>query len=61
MFKGVRTYLITEKGNGTTEFRMTEVLTGLMLPMMSGALPDFKPVFEQFAMDLKMEAEKQTD
>lgn len=58
MFKGVRTYVLTPKGDGTTDFTMTEVISGLMLPMIGGSLPDFKPTFEQYAADLKRESEK---
>ncbi len=36
---------------------MTEVFSGLMLPMAAGRLPDFKPIFERYAADLKREAE----
>lgn len=57
MFKGVRTYTLTPKPNGTTEFRMIERFNGIMLPMIAGQLPDFGPVFEQYAKDLKREAE----
>jgi len=58
MFTGVRTFELVPKAGGVTEFRMTEVFRGLMLPMISGALPDFAPVFEQYAADLKREAER---
>jgi hypothetical protein len=36
---------------------MTEVFAGLMLPMIKGSLPDFGPIFEQYAADLKKAAE----
>lgn len=58
MFKGVRTYRITTKNDGTSDFTMSEVFTGIMLPMIGGSLPDFRPSFEQFAADLKSAAEK---
>jgi len=58
MFKGVRTYTLTTRGDGTTEFSMVEVFRGLMLPMIKGSLPDFAPAFETYADDLKREAEK---
>jgi hypothetical protein len=58
MFKGVRTYTLTPKSDGTTDFNMTEVISGLLLLMIGGSLPDFKPVFEQYAADLKRAAEK---
>src|SRR3972149_9642522 len=56
MFKGVRTYTMEPKPDGTTDFTMAEVYTGLMLPMIAGSLPDFGPVFEQYLSDLKLEA-----
>jgi hypothetical protein len=31
--------------------------SGLMLPMIAGGLPDFVPVFTQYAADLKRAAE----
>src|SRR3990172_2705153 len=43
MFKGVRTYTTTPKADGSTDFTMSEVYTGLMLPMIAGSLPDFGP------------------
>ena len=58
MFKGVRTYTLEPKQDGTTDFTMAEVYTGLMLPMIAGSLPDFGPVFEQYLSDLKREAER---
>lgn len=58
MFKGVRTFTLTPKPDGSTDFAMVEVLSGLMLPMIRGSLPDFGPVFEAYATDLKNEAER---
>jgi hypothetical protein len=57
MFKGVRTFTLTPNGDGSTEFSMREELSGLMLPMIRGSLPDFAPVFEKYAEDLKRAAE----
>jgi uncharacterized protein YndB with AHSA1/START domain len=56
MFKGVRTFSLTPKADGSTRFEMIEVFSGLMLPMIAGQLPDFGPVFEQYARDLQKEA-----
>lgn len=58
MFKGVRTYTLMPKADGTTDFSMVEVISGVMLPLIGGSLPDFKPNFEQIAADLKRAAEK---
>jgi hypothetical protein len=58
IFKGVRTYILNSRPDGTTDFSMEEVYTGLMMPMIAGSLPDFGPVFEQYLADLKREAER---
>lgn len=60
MMKGVRTYTLTEQSDGTTNFAMDEVFSGLILPMIAKSLPDFKPFFEKFVADLKKESEKNT-
>ena len=57
MFKGVRTFVLTPNADGSTEFAMKEVFSGLMLPLIKGSLPDFAPVFEAYAEDLKRAAE----
>ena len=53
MFKGVRTFKLTPKSDGSTEFTMREEFSGLMYPMIKGSLPDFAPVFEAYVEDLK--------
>jgi hypothetical protein len=57
MFKGVRTFTLTQKAGGVTEFAMREVFSGAMLPMIKKSLPDFGPAFAAFARDLKLAAE----
>jgi hypothetical protein len=57
MFKGVRTFALTPGKDGATIFSMTERFSGLMLPMIKGSLPDFGPIFETYATDLKRAAE----
>ena len=57
MFRGVRTFSLAPAGDGGTDFEMSEVLSGLMLPMIRGSLPDFGPAFETYAADLKRAAE----
>lgn len=37
---------------------MAEIFSGLMLPLIAGKLPDFAPIFERYAADLKKAAEK---
>jgi uncharacterized protein YndB with AHSA1/START domain len=58
MFSGVRTFSLAPGSNSSTTFTMVEVLAGLMLPMIAGSLPDFVPVFERYAADLKAAAER---
>jgi hypothetical protein len=60
MFKGVRTFTLSPRPDGSTDFSMVEVFSGVMLPMIKGSLPDFGPPFEQYAADLKREAEART-
>ena len=57
MFKGERTFTLTKNANGTTSFAMREVFSGLMLPMIKGSLPDFRPVFDKYVADLKRACE----
>jgi hypothetical protein len=58
MFKGVRTFTLERSIGGWTVFSMVEVFSGLMLPLIAKALPDFGPSFEEYARDLKAEAER---
>lgn len=58
VFRGERTYTIVPTTDGSTTFTMEEVFTGFMLPLIGLSLPDFRPVFEQYARDLKAEAER---
>lgn len=60
MFKGVRTFSLEQRTDGSTDFSMVEVFSGVMLPLIRRSLPDFAPVFEQYAKDLQHEAERQT-
>ncbi|MEO8094066.1 MAG: SRPBCC domain-containing protein [Pseudolysinimonas sp.] len=56
MFRGRRTFTLTPEGE-RTRFRMEEVFSGLMLPMIKGSLPEFGPVFDAYAADLKRACE----
>lgn len=58
MFRGERTFTLEPGAGGAgTKFTMVEVFTGVMLPMIKGSLPDFRPVFDTYAADLKRAAE----
>jgi hypothetical protein len=58
LFKGVRTFVLRSRDGGSTDFAMAERFSGLLLPLVKGSMPDFGPVFEQYANDLKREAER---
>lgn len=53
---GKRTYTLQQSGKATT-FTMTEKIGGLMFPLFAKKIPSFDASFEQFASDLKKEAE----
>lgn len=57
MFKGVRTFTLAPAPDGATDFSMEERFAGVMLPLIKGSLPDFGPIFEAYARDLKRAAE----
>jgi hypothetical protein len=59
MFAGRRIFTLTP-AKDAVELSMVEVFSGLMLPLIKGSLPDFGPAFEQYAADLKREAERAT-
>jgi hypothetical protein len=57
IFKGVRTFELRPRNDGSTDFAMKERFSGVILPLVKGSMPDFGPVFERYASDLKREAE----
>jgi hypothetical protein len=58
LFRGVRAFELSPLQDGSTEFTMEERFSGLLLPFFKRSLPDFGPVFEDWATDLKHEAER---
>ena len=57
LFKGERTFTLSPQGNGTIEFTVHEVFSGLLLPLIGRSIPDLTLSFEQFATGLKNRAE----
>ncbi|MEO5952814.1 MAG: SRPBCC domain-containing protein [Chloroflexia bacterium] len=57
LFKGVRTFTLTPKGNGVVEFTIREVFSGPLLGMIGKSLPDMTVPFQQFVEGLKKKAE----
>lgn len=55
--QGTRVFTLTDNGNGSVTFSMTEKIGGLMFPMYAKMIPPFDETFETFAACLKKEAE----
>ena len=58
LMKGVRTFELKPHDDGSTEFIMQEHFYGLMLPLARRSMPDFGPIYERYADDLKRAAEE---
>lgn len=54
---GTRVYTLTQLENGNTQFNMREKIGGPIFPLFARMIPPFDQSFEQFAADLKKEAE----
>jgi hypothetical protein len=57
LFKGERTFTLTPRDDGSVEFAMREVFSGLFSPMIERSIPDLQPAFDEFAAALKKKAE----
>ncbi len=60
LFTGERSFTLTPRGDGVTEFTLREVFTGPLLGLLGRALPDLDTAFAQFAASLKRRAEQIT-
>lgn len=58
LFKGERVYEVTPKGDAEVEFTMREAFSGLLAPLITKSIPDMQPAFDDFARDLKQQAER---
>ncbi len=57
LFKGERTFTLTPGADGSVDFAMREVFSGLMSPLIERSIPDLQPEFDRFAEALKRKAE----
>jgi hypothetical protein len=57
LFKGVRTFTLTDENSERVEFSMKEEFSGLMSPLIVRSMPDLTESFELFATSLKAKAE----
>jgi hypothetical protein len=58
LFRGVRTFSLRPRDDGSTDFTMEEQFSGVVFALVKGSLPDFGPIFERYASDLKRAAER---
>jgi len=58
LFKGERTYSLSKQPDGSVEFSMREIFSGLMAPLIAQSIPDLQPSFDEFAAALKRRAEE---
>jgi len=58
LFTGKRSFVLSQQADGSTNFEMQEIFSGLFLPLIASQLPDFAPIFKQYAADLKQAAEQ---
>ena len=57
MFKGARTFTLTERDDGSTDYHVREEFTGWMLPLIGRTIPDLSEAFQRHADGLKAAAE----
>jgi len=57
LFRGDRTVTLTPQPDGTTEFKMREVFSGFLSPIMGRMIPDLTDSFETYAEALKQKCE----
>ena len=57
LFKGVRTFTLVPKDDGSIDFTLREEYSGPLSPMIAGSIPDLTKTFEDFAAGLKARAE----
>lgn len=57
IFRGTRTFELLSCTNGCSKFIMEEHFSGILFALIKNKLPDFKPIFERFAHDLKKASE----
>lgn len=57
LFKGVRSFRLDEKTDGSVDFTLREEFSGPLLFMMKSQLPDMTEAFQGFVAGLKARAE----
>lgn len=58
LFKGVRSFTLSPRGDDTIDFTLREEYSGPLLPLIGGSIPDLTQSFQDFVEGLKARAEK---
>jgi hypothetical protein len=58
LFKGVRTFTLSPRPDGSVDFTVREEFSGPLLGLFAGSLPDMTEPFEAFVKGLKALAER---
>lgn len=58
LFKGVRTFTLVSKGDGSVDFTLREEFSGPLLPLIGRSIPDMTKTFQDFVAGLKARAER---
>ena len=58
LFKGSRRFELRPCDDGSTDFIMEEHFRGLIFALVKNSLPEFRPIFETYARDLKRASER---
>jgi hypothetical protein len=58
LFKGVRTFTLVTKADGSIDFTLREDYSGPLLPMIGKSIPDLTKSFQDFVAGLKARAER---
>ncbi len=58
LFKGVRTFTLTPKPDGSTDFTLREEFSGPLLPLFGRTIPDMNDSFRNAVAGLKAHAER---
>jgi hypothetical protein len=59
-FRGERSYDLNPQSDGSVNFEMREVFSGLMAGLITRTIPDLQPSFLEFGAALKNRAESKT-
>lgn len=60
LFRGVRTFTVSQRPNGVSRVTVREEYTGALLGMVWKSMPDLGPSFEQFVRGLKNKVESRS-